>query len=139
MTKPESADPVFDVELMRDLVERSRGRLSHQDHACLSNAVEAMAELRTLVMDGDVDAHTDGVHNDPPERGPPGGQVVRRTQAHGGIACRAKVPRWEVRVLRRRRAETRAEPNPKEALGGHARARDTVGSAPPRIAMHRAR
>jgi hypothetical protein len=59
MTKPESPDPVFDVELMRDLVERSRGRLSPQDLACLAEVVEVMAELRTLVMEGDDDAPAD--------------------------------------------------------------------------------
>ncbi|MGH8749671.1 MAG: hypothetical protein ACREU5_11265 [Burkholderiales bacterium] len=59
MTKPESPDPVFDVELMRDLVERSRGRLSPQDLAGLADVVEVMAELRTLVMTGDDDAPAD--------------------------------------------------------------------------------
>jgi hypothetical protein len=59
MTKPESPTAVFDVELMRDLVERSRGRLSPQDLACLADVVEVMAELRTLVMEGDDDAPAD--------------------------------------------------------------------------------
>jgi hypothetical protein len=39
MTKPETPTAVFDVELMRDLVERSRGRLSPQDLACLADVV----------------------------------------------------------------------------------------------------
>jgi hypothetical protein len=59
MTKPESPTAIFDVELMRDLVERSRGRLSPQDLACLADVVEVMAELRTLVMEGDDDAPAD--------------------------------------------------------------------------------
>jgi hypothetical protein len=59
MTKPESPDPVFDVELMRDLVSRLRGRLSPQDLACLADVVEVMAEMRTLVMEGDDDAPAD--------------------------------------------------------------------------------
>jgi hypothetical protein len=59
MTKPESPTAIFDVELMRDLVERSRGRLSAQDLACLADVVEVMAELRTLVMEGDDDAPAD--------------------------------------------------------------------------------
>lgn len=59
MTKPENPEPVFDVELMRNLVERTRGRLSPQDHACLADVVEVMAELRTLVMEGDDDAVAD--------------------------------------------------------------------------------
>jgi hypothetical protein len=59
MTKPESPEPVFDVELMRNLIERTRGHLSPQDHACLADVVEVMAELRTLVMEGDDDAVAD--------------------------------------------------------------------------------
>lgn len=59
MIKSESPTAVFDVELMRDLVERSRGRLSPQDHACLADVVEVMAELRTLAMEGDDDAPAD--------------------------------------------------------------------------------
>jgi hypothetical protein len=59
MTKPESPTAIFDVELMRDLVERSRGRLSPQDLARLADVVEVMAELRTLVMEGDDDAPAD--------------------------------------------------------------------------------
>ena len=59
MTKPESPTAVFDVELMRDLVERSRGRLSPQDLACLADVVEVMAELRTIVMEADDDAPAD--------------------------------------------------------------------------------
>lgn len=59
MTKPESPTAIFDVELMRDLVERSRGRLSPQDLACLADVVEVMAELRNLVMEGDDDAPAD--------------------------------------------------------------------------------
>jgi len=59
MTKPESPDPVFDVEVMRELVERSRGRLSPQDHACLAEVVEVMAELRVIVMEADDDAPVD--------------------------------------------------------------------------------
>jgi hypothetical protein len=58
MTKPEDP-PVFDVELMRDLVSRLRGRLSPQDLACLADVVEVMAEMRTLVMEGDDDAPAD--------------------------------------------------------------------------------
>jgi hypothetical protein len=59
MTKPEDPTPVFDVELMRDLVSRLRGRLSPQDLACLADVVEVMAEMRTLVMEGDDDAPAD--------------------------------------------------------------------------------
>ena len=59
MTKPEDPAPVFDVELMRDLVSRLRGRLSPQDLACLAGVVEVMAEMRTLVMEGDDDAPAD--------------------------------------------------------------------------------
>ncbi|TMQ05826.1 MAG: hypothetical protein E6J91_39590 [Deltaproteobacteria bacterium] len=59
MTKPEDPTPVFDVELMRDLVSRLRGRLSLQDLACLADVVEVMAEMRTLVMEGDDDAPAD--------------------------------------------------------------------------------
>jgi hypothetical protein len=59
MTKPERPTAIFDVELMRDLVERSRGRLSPQDLACLADVVEVMAELRTLVMEADDDAPAD--------------------------------------------------------------------------------
>jgi hypothetical protein len=59
MTKPESPTAVFDVELMRDLVSRLRGRLSPQDLACLADVVEVMAEMRTLVMEGDDDAPAD--------------------------------------------------------------------------------
>lgn len=59
MTKPESPTAVFDVELMRALVERSRGRLSPQDHACLADVVEVMAELRTIVSEADDDAPAD--------------------------------------------------------------------------------
>ena len=61
MTTPESpdADPVFDVELMRDVVERMRARLSAPDHACLADVVEIMAELRTIVMEADDDTPVD--------------------------------------------------------------------------------
>ena len=59
MTTPEDPTPVFDVELMRDLVSRLRGRLSPQDLACLADVVEVMAELRTLAMEGDDDAPAD--------------------------------------------------------------------------------
>jgi hypothetical protein len=59
MTKPESPHPVFDVEVMRDLVERTRTRLSPQDHACLADVVEVMAELRAIVMEADDDAPAD--------------------------------------------------------------------------------
>ena len=61
MTTPESpdAEPVFDVELMRDVVERMRTRLSPQDHACLADVVEIMAELRTIVMEADDDTPVD--------------------------------------------------------------------------------
>ena len=59
MTKPESPTAVFDVELMRDLVERSRGRLSAHDLACLADVVEVMAELRTIVMEADDDTPVD--------------------------------------------------------------------------------
>lgn len=62
MTKPESTEspvPVFDVEVMRELVERMRGRLPAQDHAGLADIVEVMAELRTLVMEADDDALVD--------------------------------------------------------------------------------
>ncbi len=59
MTTPEDPTPVFDVELMRDLVSRLRGRLSPQDLACLADVVEVMAEMRTLVMEGDDDAPAD--------------------------------------------------------------------------------
>ena len=59
MTKPESPDPVFDVEVMRDLVERMRARLSPQDHASLADVVEVMAELRTIVSEADDDAPID--------------------------------------------------------------------------------
>ena len=59
MTKPEELTPVFDVELMRDLVSRLRGRLSPQDLACLADVVEVMAEMKTLVMEGDDDAPAD--------------------------------------------------------------------------------
>jgi hypothetical protein len=59
MIKPEDPTPVFDVELMRDLVSRLRGRLSPQDLACLADVVEVMAEMRTLVMEGDDDAPAD--------------------------------------------------------------------------------
>ena len=59
MIKPEDPTPVFDVELMRDLVSRLRGRMSPQDLACLADVVEVMAEMRTLVMEGDDDAPAD--------------------------------------------------------------------------------
>jgi len=61
MTMRESpdAEPVFDVELMRDVVERMRARLSPQDHACLADVVEIMAELRTIVMEADDDTPVD--------------------------------------------------------------------------------
>jgi hypothetical protein len=59
MTKPEDPTLAFDVEFMRDLVSRLRGRLSPQDLACLADVVEVMAELRTLVMEADDDAPVD--------------------------------------------------------------------------------
>jgi hypothetical protein len=59
MTKPERPVPVFDVEVMRELVERMRARLPPQDHAGLADMVEVMAELRTLVMEADDDAPAD--------------------------------------------------------------------------------
>ena len=44
---------------MRDLVERTRARLSPQDHACLADVVEVMAELRTIVSEAADDAPAD--------------------------------------------------------------------------------
>ena len=40
------ATPVFDVELMRDLVSRLRGRLSPQDLACLADVASGGLDER---------------------------------------------------------------------------------------------
>ena len=56
--------PVTDIEIqaMRDAIERTRMQHSPQDHACLADMVEILAELRTMVLefDGDDDTPVDG-------------------------------------------------------------------------------
>lgn len=60
MTKPLVTEK--DLQAARDMLERTRGQHSPEDHATLVEMVEILAEVRALVSeyDGDDDAVVDG-------------------------------------------------------------------------------
>lgn len=63
MTKPEGPSPaVLDLEALqalRDVVEHVRAQLSPQDHTCLTDMIDVMTELRSIVSEADDDAPAD--------------------------------------------------------------------------------
>lgn len=60
MTKPIATEQ--EIQTARDMLERTRGQTSPEDHATLVAMVEILAEVRTLVseLEGDDDDLVDG-------------------------------------------------------------------------------